>query len=259
MKYWISIGILILIMLNEYRKYKYVLTSTVLWPVMWIFALFAITQENYYEVSWVTLSIIIVGYLLFCFAFHARCSPYDTGQAVKTISYDIERNMGSLSVLFGFSILVALIYLFLMRGQFSIINFFSSFRQLYRASIGVNAALKYVSFIPKCTMWYFAATYAVTRRDKEKKAFSQRLLIRLIILMVLNLIILVPGFVRTDFLFTFLPVILNIAILTGAKDKKIMTVFGIAMVGFVALFVSFSMLKHSYRYEGGGKSPTVCT
>lgn len=253
MRYWITIGILALIMINEYRKYKYILTSTVLWPVMWFFALFALTQEDYYVVSWSTLAIIVVGYMLFCAAFRCRCAPFNVGDAVRSINYDIERNIGSLDILFGFAIVVVAIYLFLMRGQLSIFNFLASFSQLYRADVGITTGLKYVSFIPKCMMWYFAAVYATTLHDKSLKAYSRSLLIKIIILAVINLIILIPGFVRTDFLFTYLPVILNIAIISGAKDRTIMKVFGIAMIGFVALFVSFAMLKHSYRYEGGGK------
>lgn len=251
MRYWITIGILALIMLNEYRRYKYILTSTVLWPVMWFFALFALTQEDYYLVSWSTLTIIVVGYLFFCAAFRWRCAPYNVAEAVHEIEYDIEKNIGSLDILFSCAIIVAAVYLFLMRGQFSLFNFLTSFSQLYRADVGITTGLKYISFIPKCTMWYFAAVYATTRHDKKLKAYSSSLFIKIIVLAVLNLIILIPGFVRTDFLFTYLPVMLNIAIISGAKDRTIMKVFGIAMIGFVALFVSFTMLKHSYRYEGG--------
>lgn len=249
MRYWITIGILVLIMLNEYRRYKYVLTSTVLWPVMWIFALFALTQEDYFIVSYTTLGIIVVGYIIFCFGFHLKCSSFNLREATQSIEYDIEKNNGSLDILFWISILVALVYLVLMRGQFSLIHFLDSFRQLYRADINISSGLKYISFIPKCTMWYIAAVYAISRNKKSPQ--SNRLMIRLVALVVLNLIILVPGFVRTDFLFTYVPVVLNIVIITGAKDKTIMTIFGIMMAGFVAVFVSFSMLKHSYRYVGG--------
>ena len=252
MRYWLIIGILAIVMINEYRKYKYVLCATVVYPVPWIFSLYAISISNFYDVSYSTLSIIVLGYLLFCFAFRFFSSPISIINSVKKMNFDISKHWDSLNIVFLFSIIVGSIYLYFMRSQFSLLAFSQSFRELYRADLGIGFFV-YFSYIPKCTLWFFSILFGLLLNpynNQKYKRYRFNFICKYLILLFFNIIICIPGFSRTMLLYTFTPAIINFFVAKGLKNKNVLLFFLFGIISFMGLFISFSMLKHQYLYLG---------
>ena len=91
-KYYLTIAILLFIMILEFKKFRYLMSATVIYPVMWIFSiiglLFLGSKVNEIHVS--TFLIIVSGYLLFTLGFnlayrreekkHAQMTGTGTGE-----------------------------------------------------------------------------------------------------------------------------------------------------------------------------------
>lgn len=250
--------ILLFIMIREYKKHKHILCASVVYPVLWIFSLLGLLlTDRYYTVSFGMLSIIVIGYLLFCVGFNA-CNKRGYVDNIYNAVFD-DRNISEfgMKIAFVISLIIGLIYLFKVRNYISLTSFTISLSMIRSNTDNGNLTLPlyllYLSGMVQCSMRIFLFVYLRNKQNGlEKNNVRQvRLKNRVIILFLLSLVILLTNFSRNALLFFGLSIITIWLITKKISGKKIAFILGILFVAFIGVFIWFSMFRDAYKYVNG--------
>lgn len=256
MLYILTILVMIIIMISQYKKYKYILAAPVVYPLMWILSLLGLVGTNsFFPVSMATMLVIISGYALFCAGFTKGSKGYKKDFPVSQQCYERLNPLG-LNISFYLAIAVGIVYMVLIRRYIP----YSSAQAMLLSLIGNKASnvvvipgyisilAGFVRVITNIFLLYYFRNYNVRNGDKCWQALSLRN--KCIVLFAISTIILFTNFSRNGLLNYLLPIAFIFIISRKISTSKIVLGGTIFMGAFVAVFAWFSFFRDSYLYSG---------
>lgn len=246
---------MLLILSIEYKKCKTILSAPILYPLPWILSLFGLfLNSNFYPVSYGTLAIIIVGYILFCNGFHAISGPYGRSSFYETDYGRVIISHRSLNIVYYIALGICSYYLVVINRYVPFVSFSQIFLDILgnKASgvIEIPVYLSYLSGIVGCVRIFMLLLICTTDDITMGQGTRRRLKRRFGLLMALSIIILLTNFSRNAFLAFILPIIIVVCVCRKTSNKKMIRVGSISFALFVGVFAAFSMFRDSYLYEG---------
>lgn len=244
----------------EYRKHKYVLCATVIYPILWVLALFGLLfSDNYYPVSWFILMILILGYILFCLAFDHECedqlvlSPMESG-----IFDDRSINTTGLTIIFCFALTVGAVYLTKYIKYISLLDIGKTLLAINSAkssgSASVPLVFVYLSSLVKVSMLAFFLLFLRASSNESVSIYKRKKLFkkRSFVLVALFFVILLSNFSRNALLNTILPLLFALFITHKTSNRKIVLYGSIAFIFFVFVFVWYTTIRSAFLFERTG-------
>lgn len=255
-KLYFAIVVLGFICLIEYKKYKHLLVATVVYPLMWIFSFVGVIYkgDEYYEVGWITILIILFGYILFILGFSLivnRKNETKTDQKLMETDDIGGQNIGlNLIVIISFVILIMTIFFGLKYIDFN--NILGSLVNIKRMVDLGEKPFPYIVVVSRyflrCAIWYLSLVFFRIPKGtpyKTKEGFSKKaaVLVRLVMLSFMALIVMFTDVSRNDILMTFLPVIFIYILTKKLKKRHIVILVAICAIAFLLFFIIFRNFK----------------
>lgn len=258
MRYFVTSICLIIIMICQFRKNRFLLAAPVCYPIMWIFALWGLMlSKSFYLVGYDTLFIIIIGYLLFCLGFNYT-NRGNRFSNIYTVKYTERLNEFGLTICFYIAVGVGALYIVLVRRYFSWGSFVESLLSVMgnKASgiIQIPTYLVYLSgIVTIITRIYLLLHFRSQDNIVNNNSILYEIKVknRCIILFLISVVILLTNFSRNALLNFILPIIFIIIISKKIDSRKIVLVGTISFVLFLALFLWFSHFRDAYLYNEG--------
>ena len=267
LRYYLTIAVMLVIMIIQYRHYRHLLAAPVIYPVMWMLAFVGliIAGDMFYEVSIGTCILFVSGYILFSLGFRlgilikSRSNRY--GYVAKSeeiedreirVNTDIGDQRLGLNIVTGICVLIGLAYAVYL---FKFIDFEDVYQSILRirGMVGYNTIdfpyiLTILRYFIRCSLWYISLQLFRIPKDtdyKGREGYNDRadLTIRILIILVSSVFIVVADLSRNDILFTFLPVLFIYILSRRLLDKKITVMFIVSLIFFSSFFIWFTSFK----------------
>ncbi|MCR5324877.1 MAG: oligosaccharide repeat unit polymerase [Lachnospiraceae bacterium] len=261
-KYVITIAVMLVIMIVQYKHYHHLLAAPVVYPVMWMLAFVGliIAGDTFYEVSTGTCVVFVAGYVLFCFGFKVaeviKKPRYAEGRQTTdeyAIDYDVNDQRLGLNIVTGICVFTGLAYALLMVKMID-------FGDLYQSLLRIRSSIKYgevqipylltiLRYFIRCSLWYislqlFRIPWNSNKKDKEGYDIRLDLIVRIAIILASGLFIVIADFSRNDILFTFLPVLFIYILSRRLSDRKCIVFLFTAFIVFSVFFIWFKEYKN---------------
>ncbi len=264
----------------EFSRYRSLISATVLYPIMWIFSLIGIllVKDDYYELGWEILCVIILGYILFIIGFrlaylkvtrnnmsnvHKKNIQDDYTQnntKVENIIQEIPSQVLGMNLIIVFGICITFITIFFMAKYIDYNDIIGSLTKIKNLVDEGKKPFPYIVVVCRyyfrCAIWFLSIVYfripkekiQKTRQGKNYKGIVFR---RLLITVFLAGIVMFTDPSRNDILMTMLPVFFIIAICRGFSNRKIIFLLGICFVSFLMFFTMFTKFRNGSLSQNG--------
>lgn len=280
LRYYVTIAVMLVIMILQYRHYRHLLAAPVIYPVMWIFAFVGliVAGDTFYEVGIGTCVLFVSGYVLFCLGFRlamairkAKAGNASEKQGIEKIADNPAGNPDNQKTLISYSaaytigdqrlglniitiicVLTGLAYALIL---FKLIDF----SDLYQSLLKIRRMLKYeelqipyilvlLRYFIRCSLWYlslqlFSIPKNATYKDREGYNLKAGLILRILIILGSSIFIIVADFSRNDILFTFLPLLFIYMLAKRLSFKKSFAILFLGTIVFSLFFIWFREFK----------------
>ncbi|MCR5727133.1 MAG: oligosaccharide repeat unit polymerase [Lachnospiraceae bacterium] len=252
-KIYITIIILIILGVIEYKKYKHILAATVIYPVMWVLSLIGIIiiGDEYYELTWALPCVIILGYVMFIIGFRIAYKKDSTGpygdDKRELTDDDIGNQMTGINLVTAICLGVTVLAVFFLVKEIDFDNILESLSRIKQRIDAGEKPFPYVVVVSRyflrCAIWYLALVFFRIPKEagyktRSGKNFKAEVMVRLIAVSCMAFVVMFTDVSRNDILMTLLPVLFIFLLAKRMGNGKILV---FSVLCFVFFFVLFSI------------------